>query len=41
MGLAFVVGTIIGVSKIDELKLIVVPFFPPILLVSNEKVNMS
>jgi hypothetical protein len=36
----FVVGTITTVSKIKQLKVFVVPFFPPTLLVSNEKVHL-
>ncbi len=38
--LAFVVGTTVGVSKIDWLNVFVVPLFPPILLESDEEVNM-
>jgi hypothetical protein len=38
---AFVGGTIAGVSKIDRLKALVVPFFPHVLLVYDEEVNMS
>jgi len=38
--LASVVGTTIGVSKINYLKVLVVPFFLLTLLVSNEEVNL-
>jgi hypothetical protein len=34
----FVVGMIVGVSKIVQLKVLVVPFFPPTLRVSDEKI---
>ncbi len=38
--LTCIVGTITGVSKIDKLKVLVVPFFPPVLQVFDEKVLM-
>jgi hypothetical protein len=38
--LAFVAGTTIGVSKIDRMKVLVIPFFPFALLVFDEEVNM-
>jgi hypothetical protein len=36
----FVVETTIGVSRIDWLKVFVVPLFPPTLLVFDEEINM-
>jgi hypothetical protein len=36
--LTFVIGMIVKVSKIDQLKVLVVSFFPPTLWVSNGKV---
>jgi hypothetical protein len=36
----FVVGTTIKGSKIEQLKVLVVPFFPLALLVSDEKVRL-
>jgi hypothetical protein len=36
---AFVVGTIVRVSKIDRLKVLVVPLFLPTLVIIDEKVH--
>jgi hypothetical protein len=40
MHLAFIDVTIVWVSKIDQLKALVIPFFPPTLLVFDKEVNM-
>jgi hypothetical protein len=40
MCLTFIIRTTIGVSKIDWLKVFVVPFFPLVLLIFDEKVNL-
>jgi hypothetical protein len=35
------VRTTIGVSKIDQLKVLVIPFFPPTLLVFDEQMLLK
>jgi hypothetical protein len=40
MHLTSVVGTIVGVLKIDQLKVLMVPFLPLVLLVFGEKVRL-
>ncbi len=39
--LTSIVGMTSGMSKIDQLGVLVVPFFPHVLLVCDEHVNLS
>jgi hypothetical protein len=36
----FVVGATVGVSKINQLKILVIIFFPLAMLIFNEEVNL-